>query len=333
MSSFKYSLQEIHQIGLDGFSYNIPVDVISMLMTFSREIGHPYSSQINPTFNSSSVFKPTGPVNNSTVIGKQSFNKKKKNNNREVSEDEWNSFQATKLEQRVGIDANIDKIKLSLNKISDKTFLQMRENIINELDFIYSQFGVSEEDNNKLCNIIYSLVSTNKFYSRMFVDLYSELVQKYPSIRLSFNEKIEFNNIMENYRNIQYVSPDENYDLFCDNNKNNELRKSLTTFYVNLSQNGIIEKSFIVRILKELLTIILDKINAQNCKNDVDELTENVAILFNKEMLEDYEDEDEYMINDKNLVEIVEELSQAKSKNYLSLSNKAIFKFMDMMDA
>jgi hypothetical protein len=331
MSSFKYSLQEIQQIGLDGFEYSIPTTLIEMLMLFSKDIGHDYNSPINPIFNSSNVFKQSTQIPHiSTGNVKQSFNKKRKN--KEVSEEEWNSFQTTKIEQRIGIDANIDKIKLSLNKISDKTFLQMRENIINELDFIYSQFGVSEEDNNKLCNIIYNLVSTNKFYSRIFVDLYSELIQKYPSIRASFNDKISFDNVMNNYRNIQYTSPDENYDLFCDNNKKNELRKSLTTFYVNLSQNGIIEKSFVAKILKQLLSIIMEKINTHNCKNEVDELTENVAILFNKEMLEDYEDDDEYMINDKNLVEVIEELSQAKSKNYLSLSNKAIFKFMDIME-
>lgn len=332
MSSFKYSLQEIQQIGLDGFEYTIPATVIGMLMSFSKDIGHEYTSPINPTFNSSNIFRQSVQTQqpHSTGTAKQPFNKRRKN--KEASEEDWNSFQTTKIEQRIGIDSSIDKIKLFLNKISNNTFLQMRENILNELDFIYSQPELSEEDNNKLCNIIYTLVSTNKFYSKIFVDLYSELIHKYPSIRVSFNEKISFENVMNNYRNIQYTSPDENYDLFCDNNKNNELRKSITTFYVNLSQNEIIPRSFIVRILKELLSIIMEKINVRDCKYEVDELTENIAILFNKEMLEDYEDDDDYMINDKNLTEIIEELSQAKSKNYLSLSNKAIFKFMDIME-
>lgn len=329
MSTFKYSSQEINRIGSDGFEYNLPESIISILTTFATNIGYSYSTPINPNFVSTTVFKP---AQTTQSVGKQTFGKKRRN--REASEDEWSSFKTTKMEQRGGIDVNIDKIKLSLNKISDKTFLQMRENIINELDFIYNSVEITEEDNNKLCNVIYGLVSTNKFYSKIFADLYSELVEKYPSIKLSFNGKMNYENVMENYTNIQYVSPDENYDLFCDNNKQNELRKAFTTFYVNLSYNGLIEQTSMLKLLRELLIMIKQKINVENCKNEVDELTENIAILYknSKELLEEYEDVDEYMIDDQNIGEFIQELSQYKSKNYLSLSNKAIFKFMDIIE-
>lgn len=337
MASFKYSLQQIHDIGTAGFQFTIPENVINILMSFAAEIGNEYSIPIRPTFDSTNVFKTTNfatPVTNSFENSSGRQNRKRRNNNREISDEEWNSFQTTKIEQRVGIDANIDKIKLSLNKISDKTFLTMRENILNELDFIYSQHDILPEDNDKLCNIIYTLLSSNKFYSRIFAELYCELITKYPAIKHSFEQKMNFSTIIEQYTNINYTSPDENYDLFCANNKQNQVRQSLSTFYVNLARNGMIGKDQVGKLLKEIMCIICTKINEPDNKNIIDELSENVAILYNREILNEIdEDDDEFLVNDKTIEETITDLSQANLKNYLSLSNKAKFKFMDIIDA
>ena len=59
-------------------------------------------------------------------------------------------------------------------------------------------------------------------------------------------------------------------------------------------------------------------------KNEVDELTENVGILFNKDILDE--------TRDKEIFDAVNCLAQKKAKDYPSLSNKAIFKYMDMID-
>ena len=71
-------------------------------------------------------------------------------------------------------------------------------------------------------------------------------------------------------------------------------------------------------------------INQDNKKNEVDELTENIAILYKKELFSgeiDYE-----LIDGMTISEIIENLAHSKSKNYLSLSNKSIFKFMDLIE-
>ena len=50
----------------------------------------------------------------------------------ETSNDEWESiltFQATKIEQKSGIDADIDQIRLLMNKLTDKTFLDIKDKI------------------------------------------------------------------------------------------------------------------------------------------------------------------------------------------------------------
>jgi hypothetical protein len=71
-------------------------------------------------------------------------------------------------------------------------------------------------------------------------------------------------------------------------------------------------------------------INQDNKKNEVDELIENIAILYKKELFvgkAEYE-----LIDGMTISEIIENLAHSKCKNYLSLSNKSIFKFMDLIE-
>ncbi len=71
-------------------------------------------------------------------------------------------------------------------------------------------------------------------------------------------------------------------------------------------------------------------------KNEVDELSEIVGILFNKEMINEVEEDanepEDYYIFDKSILDTISNLAQQKAKDYPSLSNKTIFKYMDIVD-
>jgi hypothetical protein len=70
-------------------------------------------------------------------------------------------------------------------------------------------------------------------------------------------------------------------------------------------------------------------------KNDVDELTEHVAILFNKDMIETVYNEigvEHFLISGFHIDGLINSLAKAKAKDHPSLSNKAIFKFMDLIE-
>jgi len=135
---------------------------------------------------------------------------------------------------------------------------------------------------------------------------------------------------MNLFDNIEYVEPNVDYNKFCKINKDNEKRKSLAAFFVNLMNNNIISKDKIITIIRNLMSKIYLYINQDNKKNEVDELTENIAILYKKEL---FSREGEYeLIDSMTISEIIENLAHSKSKNYLSLSNKSIFKFMDLIE-
>jgi len=329
VSSRKYTLPEIHQIAANGFQLTLSPEVVATLNRISNELSGEQLIR-NPVFNSQTISY----MNNHTQF-KINSNRNKNKKVREASDEEWKAqpFKSTKIEHKVGIDGNIDKIRLYLNKISDKTFLQMRENILSELMIIYEN-ELTSEQNNKICDTIYDFSSSNKFYSIIFADLYSELATIYQSIRIHFENKTTFENMIDIYNNIQYVDSNENYDLYCDNIKINEKRRSMTQFYINLCKNSLISKEKIVKVLVELLKKVLQKIKEPNNKDEVDELVENIIILYNRDILDEInEDDDEYMFDDENITDVIERLANSKAKDYKSLSNKTIFKFMDLIDA
>ena len=333
-TALKYNLKQISDISNSGFHFEIPEDTFDIINYLCGQVG---SSCI-----SSNIFTKTNIVmsgiesTNDFSASSNMKNKKKRNNKAmEVSSEEWESirtFQTTKIEQKTGIEGDINEIRLFLNKMTDKTFLDMREKIIEKINSVYA-LSSDKDDIVKLGSMLYEMCSTNKFYSKIFADLFAELASMYSWLKDIFKEN--FQNIMEQYNNIQYIDSDKDYDGFCEMNKKNERRRAITTFYVNLALNGFIKKEDIVSILRDILTTIMNMINTSDKKNEVDELTEIVSILFNKEMLDDVDDNDnseDYYVLDQSILDTVNGLAQKKAKDYPSLSNKAIFKYMDLVE-
>jgi hypothetical protein len=331
-ATLKYNLKEITDLSFSGFEYTIPDDIVVMINNLCLQVGSPGIT--------SSIFKKTvgDNIDNQDINGSFKMNKKRKGNrSMEISSEEWESirtFQATKIEQKSGIEGDIDQIRLLLNKLTDKTFLDIKEKLIEKINNICEKAS-NDSDLVKVGMMIYDVSSTNKFYSRVFAELFSELLSLYTWLMPIFKEHSQ--NIMKQYQNIRYIEPEKDYDGFCDMNKENEKRKAVTTFFVNLAINGVIPKETIIQMLTDLLSIVVNMVNETDKKNEVDELTENIAILFNKTILDvvvnadDY-DEDDYLVNDEHIVDVIKRLAKCKAKDYISLSNKSIFKFMDLIE-
>jgi hypothetical protein len=335
----KYNLKEINDISYSGFYFEMPKDTYDTINYLCSQVGAPkITSKIFTKSIPQNVINVNANANTNANENISYLNKIKRKNNKvsEISSDEWESirsFQTTKIEQKVGIDADINEIRLYLNKLTDKTFLDTREKIIIKINSICSLSTNIEKDTNKIGLMLYEICSTNKFYSKIFADLFTELVTLYGWLYDIFKEN--YKNIMELYNDIQYVDSEKDYDGFCEMNKRNERRRSITTFFFNLALNGFIAKDEIVKLLRDILTIIVNMINITDKKNEVDELTEIVGILFNKNMIDDvydYEMPKMYYVLDQSILNVVSMLAQQKAKNYPSLSNKAIFKYMDLVD-
>jgi len=318
----KYTLKDFTNITFDGFDFALPEETIALISELALEVG-------SPSYIKTPVFQKK---ENPLKVGALPLNKKKKGNKgmEVLNDDDWESlrtFQTTKIEQKVGLDAQIDVIRSHLNKISDKSYTDIKSKISEVLDQIFSETDANE-NMLRVSTIIFEIASTNRFFSKLYADLYSDLIDRYEIMKEIF--KNCFDSFMDLFNNIEYVDADKDYDGFCKINKDNEKRKALSAFFVNLMNNDVISKSDLMELFCKLLRQLVLFIDEENKKNIVDELTENIALLYNKALFE--ENSEDYMIHGSSVLETITKLANSKVKTHASLSNKSIFKFMDMIE-
>jgi hypothetical protein len=331
--TLRYTLEQIENIIFNGFDYEIPDNIMETISDLALKVG-------SPDYVKTPIFKKReNPMkvepNSVAVTGtKESFGNKKKRGNKGMeilNNDDWDSlrtFQTTKIESKTGVDADFDSIRALINKITDKNYIDIRNKIVEIIEKM-----VTENSENVLSNIgtnIFDIASSNRYFSKIYADLYTDLSSKFDFIKYKYRENLD--RFTELFNNIEYVDPNENYDRFCEINKINEKRKSLASFYINLMNNGIISKEEIMIITRNLLANIYKFISLENKKNEVEELTETIAILYKKQLYEDDDAECYDEIEGHNISEIIEKIANSKVKDYKSLTNKALFKFMDLID-
>jgi hypothetical protein len=321
-----YSLNEIYDILFQGFEYKLPDETLEIISELSLKVG-------SPDYIKTPVFQkrenPMKSENNRESNGKRN----KKNKALEiVNEEDWKAlrnFQSTKIEEKVGLDLDIDSIRANLNKLTDKNYSDIVNNIIVIIDKLVNE-NISIEDMTRLSSTLFVIASTNRYYSKVYADLYSDLSSKYEIFKSTFEKNLE--NFTDLFTTIEYVDSQVDYDKFCEINKSNEKRKALAAFYLNLMTKGVISKQTIMEITRNLLLQTYMFISEENKKNEVDELTETISILYNKDLYEDDEGDDYELIEGFTISEVIEKIANSKVKDFKSLTNKSLFKFMDLID-
>jgi len=330
--TLRYNLDTINDIIFQGFDYLLPDKTMKIISEIALQVGAPDYVR-TPVFQ-----KRENPMKSEQPVAqKDNFKRKKGNKSMEVvNDDDWDvirtsaqAFHSTKIEENVGVNAQIDIIRTYLNKLTDKNYSDMLNKIIEVIDRLISE-NIRTEEMTRVSTIVFDIASNNRFYSKIYADLYTGLSLKYGFLKTMIEENLE--NFANLFNFIEYVDSNVNYDKFCENNKKNEKRKSLGAFYINLMMNGIIPQKTIMMITRNLLAQIYTFISQDDKKNEVDELTENIAILYKKELYEN-DDGDEYsQIEGYTIGEVIEKIAKSKVKDYKSLTNKTLFKFMDMID-
>jgi len=292
-----YTLANFTSITFQGFNYTINPNTLDIISKLATQVGSP------------------------TYIKSPNFQKVAITDKKQKANDNWESlrsFHTTKIEKTVGIDNDINQIIGFLNKLSDKTYIDIRDKIMGSIEILIANDTCSE-DMQKVGKTIFEIASNNKFYSKLYATLYSDLILKFDIMREVFDTN--YKTYMQIFNNITYVSPDVNYNEFCRINKINEERKAISAFILNLSANNIIPSSDIEKIVENLLTIVLTLLDNATNKIVIDEMTENIFILYNKSFL-----------NNKMITETIHKLALSSVKTHQGLSSKSIFKYMDIVE-
>lgn len=332
--TMKYTLDNIIAILFNGFDYNLPDVTLNKISEIALQVG-------SPDYVKTPVFQKRDNPMKVEVVAKENMSGNKKNRRGKAHEvasnADWDAIRGnatanagSKLsEEKTEFDIQIENIRLQLNKLTDKNYTDISSRIFESINKLIED-KITSEEMNKLSTIVFELATNNRFYSKIYADLYSVLISKYNEIKETFESN--FHSFTELFSNIEYIDSNVNYDKFCENNKKNEKRRSLAAFYINLMNNNVISKVQIMKITRDLLAQIYSFITIENKKNEVDELTETIAILYKKEIYEHDEGEDYEQIEGYTINEIIEKVATSKVKDFKSLTNKSLFKFMDLIE-
>lgn len=313
-SVIRYSKADFEKIQMDGFTYNLSADIIKIIQAIATQVGSPEYIK-TPQFE------------------KCKIGKGKKGKAQELNDDDWNAlrnFPVTVINKKEGIEASIDQIRKHLNKMTTKTYDSLKEKIIEEIEKIINGCDneMSLEMKNELNTIgeaIFNIASGNSFYSSMYATLFKELMETFDFMRVIFDTN--FDKFRSIFNTIEYCDPNQDYDKFCNNNKVNEQRRAISLFYVNLMIQEVIQPTKIIIIINDLQDYLNKIVIKENNKNIVDELSEVLYILITKsyEQIKDVDGWEE-------IVSFIKMISEMKPAIVPSISNKSIFKHMDMLD-
>ena len=155
--------------------------------------------------------------------------------------------------------------------------------------------------------------------------LFKELINEFPHILSLF--KSNFSNFLNIFKEIDYVSPDDNYDQYCKINKINEKRRALSKFFSNLMILDIIPEINILKIVLTLQERIILYINEEENKHILEEITENICLIIKTIYVTIEVNDALFQLIITNIKWILE-----NEKEYKSITNKSIFKYMDILD-
>ena len=331
-----YVLTDFERIKREGFHYVLPEETLRNIKTIATNVGAP-------------EYIKTPHFEKRQHSSHQHHNKHRANT-KEISDIEWDTlrnFKATVMEKKKGVELSIDKIRKHLNKMTDKTYENLKAQIIAEIDTILvdevnvgelnvdevnvGEVNVGEVNEeiitelNRIGDAVFEIASGNSFYSKMYATLYKELMNKYAFMKTILEQRIVSDTDCSFIKNFEYSDPNKDYDQFCKNNKTNEKRRALGLFYVNMMLMKIIPVTKIVSMIEELQTDMLNFIKKENNVNIVEEISELLFILITNSVNQMNTSEEW-----QHIVERVHFVSGMKPKAEPSISNKTIFKHMDI---
>jgi len=189
------------------------------------------------------------------------------------------------------------KIKSFLNKITNDNIEDMATNI----------FQIMTSDT--FC-LIFDVCSKNKFFSDIQSKVLIKLCENADFKQYVFERLQKMNTLFDD---IQYSEDD------YINNKKLDDRESMVCLYTNLYIHNFITKESIEIFARYLLTKIEDFMNAESKKCEIEELLNMVYLILSMTSIN----------IDKN---IIEKISKSTNKTFSSVTNKSIFKCMDIME-
>ena len=320
MSSNFYSLNDIESLLFNDIKYVLPNSIIEIIKNLENELK--VSDDYTPSVSSFEKKKQKPPPNSNI------------NNNweRKIC-DPPVAFKITKIDTKEGIEKHLNDIRIYLNKLSDKNYETQQKLIVEKINTIINEDSTCNCQEH-ITKVFLTIIISNKFFSELYAKLFKDLIE---INNLDFVYKFIYEEVVQfkfTIDNIEYVDPNTDYNEYCKVIKLNDNRKSLCLFFVNLVKIKVLKINTIYDILQYFLEKSIELIKIKDKSNEVEEITENIYLIISNlySYIQSTVNEIEYTIWKNILLPQVIIISQMKVKDYPSLSNRIIFKYMDIID-
>ena len=209
--------------------------------------------------------------------------------------------------------------------MTDNSYTIMSLNIKNQIEIIISNY--STDECKKLGHSFIDMLLYNMLYSNLYANLLKELY-KYDFIVIALQESMEIWSLTIYKHDSEDVSEQElSFDELSIINKKLDKNKAKALLLVNLLINEVIQKDVIIKLINDLLTLFFDLINIKGKIIKVTEISEIIYILVKNSY--NYIKDIKYWEEIENNIIYI---SNMKSNSRENITNKIIFKFMDLKD-
>jgi hypothetical protein len=305
-----YNLDAIQKIMETEAPYSLSSNILNIL----RELENEITTTVD-------ISKPRAREYSDTPAKKHSSHVRK-------LDEKWETISAIKPNimkiSKEGFEKQLSDLRSALNKLSTKTYDTLKIKIIDQVKEIMDEAMV--ENVQKIVEFIFDTAISNKFYSELYSQLYKELIDIFPI----FKDVIEpfLKQYTESIHMICVVDQNEDYDGFCENNKKNEKRKATTVFMANLLKTQVISEPVVIDMIMSMQELSEKYIEEENRKPEVEEITENLFLLITSTPTS-LKTADLW----KTKIEPdIRKFAAYKSKDKTSLSNRVVFKYMDIVE-
>lgn len=260
-------------------------------------------------------------------------------NNNKKGDDLWRgpktSFQPTKIQRKkVGNKGTMDEIRLLLNKLTDKTYNKISEQIVDIVSTLEAQ-DIKKDIIQQIINV----ACINNINCKSYADLLNDV-----DIQLGVSEGECINDTIalysESFSELLGItsSPDTDYDKFCEMNLSNNKRKGTTQFFCYLTESNLVSESKLNELFEYMTSLLKGNMNTNNALTCNEELVENLFVICR------------YILNLNNIKKSNKSTNMKQAQNRLfheilshdyssyitkkqdGITQKAKFKMMDIKD-
>ena len=294
----RYGLDFFEQYERSKMDYNVSQEVIDIINNLAQLVGAP------------------------SYVKTPNFKEKNHSRNKKHKTD-WaliRNFKVTKIEKKIeGIEHDMNVLREFLNKMTNKTYEENLKEIILKIKTFDKKNLII------ICKYIFEMASSNKFYSEMYANLYKTLMGEFEEMGEECLTQLE--KFLKTFKEIKYIDPDNDYDGFCDMNEENEKRRAMSQFFINLMKKDVVDSKEIIKIILALHEHIFEYLKEENNKNIAEEFVENIFIMLhsNKQFFKNNE-------NWEKIEKDIKKITSAKKNDFPSLTNKIIFRYLDIAE-